>query len=165
MTTPYPTPQRELWRQFQELRGMADGGYLYVAEFSTGIIKVGKAKIPAIRLARHARHAQIHNVVIRRSWTSPGHPGHSGTERNLIDFCKRRGDQVVGRGEYFRGVTFETAQKYAHLLVQLALHEQAYAESGKTLDLIKSSYQTMLAGCGGDETANAVEAWEAGLAQ
>lgn len=121
------TRQLEARRRLRELRGMVDGGYLYVVEFSSGSIKVGKAMNPASRLASHANYAQVHGAAILRSWTSRGHPGYSGTERQLIAFCKRRSTQTFGK-EYFQGVTFEAARDFADLATQLALDAETYSQ-------------------------------------
>jgi hypothetical protein len=93
-----------------------DYGHIYVIEFSTGVVKVGRTIGPARRLATHARVAQVHGVAVRRSWTSERHHGCRETERKLIDLCRRRGTQIDV--EYFQGITFEDVRAIAQLLAE-----------------------------------------------
>ena len=82
------------------LRQLA-AGHLYVVEFGSGIVKVGRTAKPEIRLANHSLFAQVHGGRITQSWVSGLHYCSADSERELIDFCLRFGPAVVGR-EYFR---------------------------------------------------------------
>ncbi len=140
------------------LHNMIDDGYLYVVEFSSGVVKVGKTTHPKSRLASHAKHAEIHGAEIRRSWTSQRHHGCSASERELIKFCSARGRRTAGR-EYYRDLSFDDAARYAELLVQREIVQRAYANSGEILAQLEATVNTMLIGCAGDLDMNALEAW------
>ncbi|MGH8920500.1 MAG: hypothetical protein ACRD0H_19570, partial [Actinomycetes bacterium] len=51
----------------------------------------------------------------------------------------------------------------ADVAAYVAMCEEKHDNFGKTVDQTRQSLQTMREGCGGDDTVNAVEAWEAGL--
>lgn len=142
----------------RHLRDMIDDGHVYVVQFGSGVVKVGKTTHPVHRLASHAKYAGIHNGSVRTSWTSERHHGCSETERQLIAFCKKRGIRVFGK-EYFRSVDFDVVRDLADVLVRRGIYGRAYAASAETLDLVDASVESMLAGSGGDLDANAVEAW------
>jgi hypothetical protein len=104
---------KELRRQMRE---EFDGGHIYVIEFASGMTKVGKTMNASARFDTHARHAEVHGNPIVRSWTSPMHPGCSGTEKLLKRFCAQAGTRKTG--EYFTGVRFEMAREYAERLAE-----------------------------------------------
>ena len=139
-----------------------DVGHLYVVEFTSGVIKVGKAVGPKSRIASHSKFAAIHGDGIVRSWSSERHHGYSDSERDLITFCKKRGSRVFGH-EYFRDVTFDDARIFAGLLAQRAVIKRSYAESADHLAVVEKTTATILIGCGGDLGMNAVEAYRRGL--
>lgn len=91
-----------------------DEGYVYVVEFDSGVIKVGKARNAKSRLAAHARSG-----LIRSSWTSPCHLHCGKTEALLISFCAERGELHGGR-EYFRGLDFDAVRLVAERLADEA---------------------------------------------
>lgn len=94
----------------------AELGHIYVVEFATGIVKVGKTSSPTRRIRAHGRAAAIHGTEIANCWISQPHQNWSTNERQLIQFCASRGTQVAGRGEYFRGVSFADASQFAEAL-------------------------------------------------
>ncbi len=100
-----------------------DYAHLYLIEFSTGVVKVGRTISPKERLATHTRSARIHGVDVLRSWVSERHHGCVGTERQLIDLCGRLGARV--EAEYFRGVPFDKVQMFALLLAGCAASKHA----------------------------------------
>jgi len=118
----YGEQEKKIWdhvaesrRLRAERRRLFDPGHLYVAEFDSGVVKVGKADNAESRLAAHAKTG-----LVRSSWTSPRHLHCSKTERELIAFCNEYGTLHGGR-EYFRDISFEIARAYAFLVVQNAL--------------------------------------------
>lgn len=125
-------------------QSMVDEGFIYVVEFTSGVVKVGKTTHPDSRLATHAKFARIHGGDIRQSWISEQHHGFSKTERILIEFCQQRGVPIFGK-EYFGGVSFNHVRDYADLTVMVTQ--------------IDTSVERMLAGAAGDLDANAVEAY------
>lgn len=98
-------------RMRAELYRVFDPGQLYVAEFDSGVVKVGKARNAENRLAQHAKTG-----LVRASWTSPLHLECSKTERRLIAFCDEHGTLYGGR-EYFRDIAFDLARDHAERIV------------------------------------------------
>jgi hypothetical protein len=92
-----------------------DAGHIYVVEFTSGVVKVGKSTAPKARLASHVHHALIHGGGVRRSWASARHHGCTETERELIAYCKKDGVAAFGK-EYFTGVSFADVRGFASLL-------------------------------------------------
>lgn len=97
----------ELYREF-------DPGYLYVAEFDSGVVKVGKARDADSRLRAHGKTG-----LVVSSWSSAYHLYCSKTERRLIAFCNDHATLYGGR-EYFRDITFDAASDYAARVVHHA---------------------------------------------
>jgi hypothetical protein len=96
--------------------------YIYVIEFTSGVVKVGRTNTPQKRLAKHARTAQSHGVTISRSWFSTPHTGYGKNEMALIAFCAERWDISGGR-EYFGAADYEEIVQYANTLPMIALTE------------------------------------------
>ena len=103
-------------------------GHVYVVEFDSGVVKVGKTINPPSRIATHAIHGQAHGRSIRSSWISRAHYFHGATERELIDFCIRTGECIAGR-EFFR-ITFEQARSRARLLSDNRMPYESDSEIG-----------------------------------
>ena len=121
-----PVLSAELLRDLAEIeeriqagrrRSPADEGHVYVLQFSTGVVKVGKAVGPATRLSHHTLQAKVHGVSVAESWTSERHSDHSKTERRLIDYCASRGVRIAAGKEYFTGISFEDARDFAASLI------------------------------------------------
>lgn len=117
---------REASTQARASRPSSGIGQLYVVEFTSGVLKVGKAVRADSRIATHALHARIHRGDIARSWASGRHAGYDETERRLISGCKRLGQNAFGR-EYFRGVDFNTVCELAGRVV-LDSQRRAYLD-------------------------------------
>jgi hypothetical protein len=99
-------------------RGRAgDVGHVYVIQFSTGVVKVGKAVNPESRIGDHRHNAAVHNISITDGFVSVAHPGHSKTERELIKFCAHHGTRTAAGNEYFTGIDFEAACSFADEIV------------------------------------------------
>lgn len=112
----------------EECKRLFDPGQLYVVEFDSGIVKVGRAGNAEARLAAHAKTG-----FIRSSWQSLRHPHCSKTERQLIAFCNEHGSLHGGR-EYFRDVEFEVVRTYADLIVRNALRREYLDELAEAAD-------------------------------
>jgi hypothetical protein len=104
-----------------ERRRLFDPGYLYVIQFDSGVVKVGKAENAKSRLAEHAKVG-----LIRSSWTSPRHIHCSRTERQLIAFCSEHG-QLHGGREYFRDIDFSEVCAHASRVVRNAQRRASVA--------------------------------------
>lgn len=104
-------------------------GHIYVIEFASDVIKVGRSFSPEARLAQHAEMAKILGTGLTRSWVSEKHISCNDTERALIQFGHHHGEAVrpSGRGEYFKGLDFGYAQEYAERLV-LDAQRRAYLD-------------------------------------
>ncbi|MER7280457.1 GIY-YIG nuclease family protein [Dactylosporangium sp. NPDC000244] len=89
-------------------------GYLYVIEFSTGVIKVGQTADPRRRLPEHRRDADAFKVAIVNFWISPAHWNYLDNEIDLINRCMQVSSRA--RREYFRDLSFVTAVGFANEL-------------------------------------------------
>jgi hypothetical protein len=133
-------------------RALTDDGHLYVIEFSTGLVKVGRTEIPKNRLTTHAKNAKAHGVDVARSWVSDRHAGHSISERQLIRFCAKIGTRVTG--EHFSGLDFGMTCRAASTFAdaqQTAYEQRVDRERFAYLD-------RLLAAVNGDESKTWAEA-------
>lgn len=103
----------------QQLRREFDPGHIYVIEFDSGVIKVGKTADPVGRLRAHGFAG-----FVRRSWFSERHIECGQSENALLAFCRKVG-QLHGGREYFVGLSFERAQMFAEALAIQALLRMA----------------------------------------
>lgn len=86
---------------------VGDGyGYLYVIEFDTGVVKVGKTTDPAARMATHISQAAAYRATLTAAWFSEAHLGYAGNETAVLAHVvsKQLGKQV--RREYFHDADF-----------------------------------------------------------
>lgn len=104
----------EVAAEAKRLMAWLDPGHIYVVEFASGVVKVGKSATPEVRIAIHTKLARAHGGDVVGTWISAEHYCCGEAERELIDFCARFGDPVVGR-EYFR-IPFAHARTYASLV-------------------------------------------------
>lgn len=91
-------------------------GNLYVVEFSTGTVKVGRSRTPDQRIENHAGEARKFGVWITRRWVSTAHRSHFASERALIRACAAKGSLITGR-EYFR-IDFDEAVRLAERAIE-----------------------------------------------
>ncbi|TAK32303.1 MAG: GIY-YIG nuclease family protein [Myxococcaceae bacterium] len=110
----YVTWQREVADDARQMEAQLAVGHLYVVEFISGVVKVGRSGRPDARIAQHAALARVHGGGIHATWVSREHFASSTTERELIEFCARHGRLVAGR-EYFE-IAFSVARSRAALL-------------------------------------------------
>jgi hypothetical protein len=111
-------------------------GYVYVVEFSSGTIKVGKSANVGQRLRQHAKDALNHGITIVRSWQSPAHTTWSENEQALIAFCWEQFGHPVSGDEYFTDADFPVIAQYASELTFPALRAE-------DLDLSVAEYAFM----------------------
>lgn len=76
------------------------GQYIYVVQFNSGIVKVGRTMNPATRLKSHATGGRPHGISVSAQWLSQPHLRAKRNEHLLIAFCKDR-YQSVNDGEFF----------------------------------------------------------------
>lgn len=96
----------------------ARGVYLYVIEFSDGVVKVGQTVRPAERFAEHERDAKKIGCTTRRRWLSFPYMS-SRYEQLLIEFCKVSWPRVQGL-EFF-DADFDEVVEFATELDEIAL--------------------------------------------
>ncbi|MEV8639240.1 hypothetical protein AB0395_47055 [Streptosporangium sp. NPDC051023] len=89
--------------------------YVYVVEFTTGVVKVGRAGHQTQRIADHGRTAEKHGAAITRSWISTRHKEYAQNEIALIAFCAERWPLAGGK-EYFAGADYSEVVRYARTL-------------------------------------------------
>lgn len=87
-------------------------GHIYVVGFSNGLIKVGRSENIRSRMKAHFDQAAVHGSQLTSAWVSPARDYLQDVERELVDWCKQRGQRAAGR-EYFRGLGFEEVAAFA----------------------------------------------------
>lgn len=107
--------ERDLYRRNAEQ-------HIYVIEFTSSTVKVGRTNSPKNRLADHAKTARTHGVTVTRSWFSKPHKGYGENEAALIAFCAERWN-VSGGKEYFAAADYAEVLQYASSLPMVALTE------------------------------------------
>lgn len=83
-----------------------EGGFLYVAAFANGLIKVGRAWNPQSRLSTHAITAEVWGSKLTQAWVSQRVWNHGPVERQLIAWCADH-YTAIGATEYCRGGDFD----------------------------------------------------------
>jgi hypothetical protein len=84
----------------------ADGhGYLYVLQFSTGLLKVGCTRNPYTRMSNYRTTLTPFDITINECWVSRPHPGYLATELDLIAAASEMASDSR-QSEYFLGVDF-----------------------------------------------------------
>lgn len=100
-------------------------GYVYVLEFSTGIVKIGKTRNPRARIATHVEDAKKFGATVDQLWLSEWHENYSDNEQALLRAFG--GDSVAHGNEYLR-VSFLDAVNVAKGLSLKVLSEQERGE-------------------------------------
>lgn len=90
-----------------------DHGHLYVIQFSSGTIKVGRTNQPVERMKKHRRYGWAFGVVIVRAWLSAAHEGYEATETKLIDHAAATATGDRARREFFHGADFDALVAFA----------------------------------------------------
>ncbi len=85
---------------------------LYVVEFSTHVVKVGRSANPTARIEAHRRAAAKFGVSITQTWVSEPHPDSTPREAALIAFARLRYPQSGG-DEYFEAADFDAVVEFA----------------------------------------------------
>lgn len=81
-------------------------GCIYVIEFSTGTIKVGRSGTPDTRLAAHRSDGRKYGAAIKDHWVSQPHAEWQQNEMRLIGIAKELGGTIAAGAEYFTGLAF-----------------------------------------------------------
>lgn len=91
------------------------GAHVYVIEFSTGVVKVGRSNDPRSRLGKHHADAQLHGHRIVRCWLSALHLNDVENENALIAYGRHCCTSSM-RSEYFLGLPFDRVTEFAESL-------------------------------------------------
>lgn len=92
-------------------------GYLYLVEFSTGVIKAGKTVVPRRRIRDHIHGAAPYGVDVVNVWLSPELMQADVIEQLLLAALRGRWFCPAG-DEYFRGSTFIEAVEVARQITE-----------------------------------------------
>ncbi|WP_416985643.1 hypothetical protein [Streptomyces sp. T028] len=90
----------------------ADTGHLYAVGFLTGIIKVGRSRMPEQRVATHKSDAELHGSQVKAVWISGPLDRLRQREHELIRFCEINGRLAAGQ-EHFRGLDLQAIIDFA----------------------------------------------------
>lgn len=91
--------------------------HIYVAQFTSGLGKVGKTQDPQRRLRRLERRVRL---PIRHAWVSPCHLEAADNENALIAFATERYILAQPNFEFFRNVDFDALVEFAARLPMTA---------------------------------------------
>lgn len=89
--------------------------FVYIIEFTCGLIKVGKSFNPKSRISSHQSSVRsISGSGISRHWISSAHTNYSENELILIKYCELKCDKATSKGrEWFNGCSFDEIVCYA----------------------------------------------------
>lgn len=94
-----------------------DEAYLYVAEFTTGAVKVGFTLRPKQRRRAVRALARSLGGTVARTWLSLWSNNVRRAERSLLRQCEAVGGIPIVGNECFSGITFEQARAMARIAV------------------------------------------------
>ncbi|UYP17745.1 GIY-YIG nuclease family protein [Rhodococcus sp. Z13] len=132
-TTHYTSNGVKLWElpEVRRANGSGFDGYLYIIEFSTGTMKVGRTNNPRGRIRTHWEHARKFGADITRLWLSVPHTGYRDNETSLL---RELGTPSAGT-EYFTSKNFDDvvalAESSLHFHVLTEKERQELEEESK----------------------------------
>lgn len=88
-------------------------GYLYLLQFSNGVIKAGKTTDVAARQADHEKEAARYDISVVNRWSSSLCDDVAVLERRLVTVLGRIGKNTKAGKEYFSGIPFAVARHQA----------------------------------------------------
>jgi len=80
-------------------------GYIYLIDFSLGVVKPGRTNQPRKRLAEHDEAVSRFGGRINRWWLSPIHSAWKQNEAALLEAAAQRGRSL--RGEFFADCDYD----------------------------------------------------------
>jgi hypothetical protein len=92
------------------------GSYVYVIQFNSGTVKVGRTSKPVARLKSVAQAGRPHGITVAAQWLSQPHTLAKQNESRLIDFCNAR-FAPLNDGEFFADATVEDVVAFAETLL------------------------------------------------
>lgn len=92
-----------------------EGHYVYVVEFNSGTIKVGRTANPASRLKSLATAGRPHGIAVASQWLSQPHGPAKQNEARLIDFCNAH-YTPLNDGEFFGDASAEDVVAFGETL-------------------------------------------------
>ena len=102
-----PRPPRQ--RKRRPRPDLGARGYLYLLQFSNGVIKAGKTTDVLARQAEHEKEAARYDISVVNRWSSSLHDDVAILERRLVTVLGRIGQNTKAGKEYFSGVPFSVA--------------------------------------------------------
>lgn len=119
-------------------RRQHDFGELYLIQYATGVVKVGRSSVVGRRIEDHRRTAHALGVAIGHTWQSRTHCGHSQTETELIRLCRKFSPTQKGsrRGEYFTALDFDFGCMLADHVIDRAIVQQRIVEDAARRDYV-----------------------------
>jgi hypothetical protein len=84
-------------------------------QFSNGVIKIGKSRVPKSRIREHGNAARLRGLDVVNVWVSQPHADYGASEQRLwkaFGYCMNALEYGSG-SEYFRGVSFDEAVEAA----------------------------------------------------
>jgi len=120
-------------------------GYLYILELDSGVIKVGKATTPHVRLRNHISNAAAMGRVVVRGWVSTPHKNFSENEQELIRACAAKASRVIRR-EYFEGIGIAAARDLVRAMEFLPWTSQDEQAAQERVDRIARVWRSVGSG-------------------
>lgn len=87
--------------------------HLYVIQFSTGVVKVGKSNNPHARIAQHEISASRFGVSIAHAWHRLCKGDVEASEQMLINWCTATAARVVFGRECFESISIDRVVEQA----------------------------------------------------
>ncbi|MGY1672177.1 hypothetical protein [Geodermatophilus sp. SYSU D00710] len=120
------------WSQWpHRKRALDPAGYLYVIEFSLGVVKVGETNTPQARASFHERDVARFGGTMTRWWLSDLHLNYRENEAELIAAGRRLG-RLLGGSEYFADCSFDDLVAVAQRLQAASPIERPGDETAET---------------------------------
>ena len=91
-------------------------GFIYIIEYSTGLVKPGRTTRPDARMSEHRGSAARHGIQIARKWVSQHHANYDANEAILLDYCNRHGRRMSNRSEFYSDVSYDDVLAVAQQL-------------------------------------------------
>lgn len=90
-------------------------GFVYIIEFTGGVVKIGMTTNPVGRITSHAHNARSFGLDVKQVWLSPEHCEYQENERILLASTSLVAEPMHGR-EFFKGLDSSVVLKLANEL-------------------------------------------------
>ena len=92
-------------------------GYLYILEYSTGVIKVGRSLAKMGRIRYHSEYAKSLDVDVLNTWVSEPVDNLLKKENDLVLWCINNASQRLS-AETFKGFHFDQVKDAADQIIK-----------------------------------------------